>query len=47
MGYSPWGFEKVGHNLMTKTTTKHKDLVNVFADVFKNMPCSQRNQMPT
>ena len=46
-GYSPWGFERVGQDLMTKTTTKHKDLVNVFADLFKNVPCSQRNQMPT
>ena len=38
MGYSPWGCERVIHNLTTKTTRKQKDLVNVFADLFKNVP---------
>ena len=47
MGYSPWGCERVINNLTTKTTTKQKDLVNVFADLFKNVARSQRNQMPT
>ena len=47
MGYSPWGFKRVGHNLMTKATTEHRHLVNVFAALSKNAPRSQRNQMPT